>query len=107
MKTIHRATHILCLPWLAALILWGVMWLPLVGDPAFLAFIVFQNFFAHEWYGRVILGISMVTLAYGVFTKPHSKATLAFFVVYAIVLVLFAVWTVWWGVTGQQYHSID
>jgi len=45
-------------------------------------------------------------LVHGFFTQPHSKRTLAWFVVYAIVLVLFAAWTAWWQLTNQQYHFI-
>lgn len=106
MNTIHRITHIVCFPWLAILLLWVLMWVPVVGGFAMIFFSIFQNYYAHEFSGRVALGISMVTLVHGFFTQPHSKRTLAWFVAYAIVLVLFAAWTAWWQLTNQPCHFI-
>jgi len=103
MKTMHKVAHIFCLPWLVVPILFGLMWVPFVGETAFCASLTIHNCFVHEWNGRLILGISIVALVAGFLTKPLSKLAWLLFIVYAIVLGLLAASTIWWGVTGQQY----
>ena len=103
MKRRKIVVHVLCLSWAALLLLWPLVWLPPVQEMAFFGILVVHNMFLHEWYGRLVLVVSDVALLTGFFIKPRSPKWLVCLLVYSIILSFLTAYTVWWGVTGQQY----
>lgn len=96
--------HIVCLPWLLMLLMYL---LPLLAIPLGQIFyepiVITHNMFIHEWYGRTALIFSGCILIAAFTAKPRRPVVLAILICYAIVLLLFAGYTLWWVVTGQQY----
>jgi hypothetical protein len=105
MKRKKIAVHALCLPWVALPVLWLLVGVPLqaVQDRAFVGLLVVHNMFLHEWPGRSVLALSVAAVLTGFFIRPLTPKWLACLLGYSLILGCLVAYTIWWGVTGQQY----